>query len=169
MKYEYSLIIRLLLCFVPLQLFYIILTPLTIYSTYFLLSPFNPVLIGNSISISSFSFDFVRACIAGAAYYLILLLVLLTKDIKLKLRLKLIGYGFLAIFVMNVLRVLILVYLAVNFGHSYFEAAHLIFWKFVSAIYVALVWIYLVKKFKVNSIPIYDDLKHLYKKSIFKN
>ena len=168
MKYEHQLILRLLFCFAPLGLFYLILTPLTLYVSYFLL-PFKSQVVNNSLVIGMNTFEFVKACIAGAAYYLIYILVLLTKDVSFKLRLKLMSLGFLAIFVMNILRILILIYLAVEIDYYYFELVHLIFWKFVSVIYVALVWIYLVKRFKIDSIPVYDDLKYLYERSMFKH
>ncbi|MBS3111811.1 pacearchaeosortase [Candidatus Woesearchaeota archaeon] len=166
MKYEKELILRLLISAIPLNLFYIILTPITIYVSYIFLIPLSPVLIKDSILINELQFDFVKACIAGAAYYLIFLLTMLTKEIKWKLRLKFIFYGFIAIFTLNIIRIVLLIYLA-TINYNYFTITHLIFWKFVSAIYVAFVWIFLITKFKIKSIPIYDDLHHLYKKSLF--
>jgi len=33
---------------------------------------------------------------------------------------------------------------------------------YLTGVYVAFVWIFLVKKYKIKSVPIYDDLKTLY-------
>ena len=76
--------------------------------------------------------------------------------------------GSLLILGMNLLRIVILVVLNVEFGASYFDAVHLLFWNFVSGVYIALVWIFLVKKFKVDKIPYYSDLKYFYEKSFLK-
>ena len=76
--------------------------------------------------------------------------------------------GSLLILGMNLLRIIILIVLDVEFGKDYFDAVHLIFWNFVSGVYIALVWIFLVKKFKVSKIPYYSDLKYFYKKSFLR-
>lgn len=85
------------------------------------------------------------------------------------MRLKLILIGFVLIFVMNILRLTLMILVSLNFGQDWFNLVHLFFWHFVSGIYIALVWIFLVKYYKIDSIPIYDDIKYLYDKSIFNN
>lgn len=164
MKYEKGLIIRVLLCFTPVSLFYLILTPLTIYGSYLLLFFYKPALSGINIIISNHTFAFVKACIAGAAYLLLLILILLTKDIKFYDRIKMFLLGSLMIYVLNLIRIIVLIVISVSYSAELFDAVHMVFWKFLSGLYVAVVWIFLVYFFKVKSIPIYSDLKYLYKK-----
>ncbi|HLC58783.1 MAG TPA: pacearchaeosortase [Candidatus Nanoarchaeia archaeon] len=165
MNYYTSFIIRWLLLLLPIQIFSFILTPLTIYGSFFLLYLYKPLLEGNILVINNFRFELIEACIATYAYYFFYALVLTTKDIKLNIRLKILGIGFLLIFLMNIFRIALVIFLAVEFGFYWFNVVHLIFWKFISGIYVALVWIILVKYYKIDSIPVYDDLKTLYKKA----
>jgi len=166
MKYTYDLIIRLFLCLISLDIFYLIFTPLTVYTSYFFLLPLEPSVVdGIKLVIQGQVFNITEACVAGFAYYLFFLLTMLTKDIQ---RIRFIIFGFGLIFLMNVLRIILLVYIYHFYGAEYFEMLHLLFWRFISGIYVALVWIFLVKRYKVKSIPIYDDLKYLYERSFFK-
>ena len=169
MKYEHSLLIRILLCFIPLSLLTWILTPITLKLSYITLLYYNPILISADVMvINGIPFSFIEACIATSAYYLIILLVLLTKEITLKQRIKLIFIGSLLILLMNLLRIFILIFVTVNYGFYWFEIIHLAFWKFVSGIYIALVWILLVRYYKIKSVPVYDDIKYLFNKSYFK-
>ena len=167
MKYEHNLILRILFCFIPLQLYYIIFTPLTIYGSYLLLLFYNPNVIGDVIFIDKWAFEIVSACVAGFAYFLLLVLVLLTKDIKFLNRIKMILLGFSLIYLFNIIRIAILALVSINFGFDVFDKIHMAFWNLFSGAYVALVWIFLVLKFKIKSIPIYDDAKYLYEKSFF--
>ena len=173
MKTYYSnLIIRFLIALIVTlnyNLFYVILMPITVYLSYFILNLFySPLLIGNSIGINNIGYNFIGACVASAAYYLLFILIIGIKQLNWKRGLKMFFVGSLLILAMNVLRVVILIVLSTEFGKNYFDAVHLIFWNFVSGVYVAFVWIFLVKKFKVDKIPFYSDLKYLYKKSLFK-
>lgn len=163
MKYAWQLILRVLLCFIPISFFNFILMPITIYLSYFILWFFGAALIENQISLGMYSFEFIDACIAPAAFYLLWVLVMLVKDIKFKMRVKMVLLGFLLLLTMNVLRVVALVLVANYFGFNLFEAIHLVWWKFMSGIYVAAIWIFLVWHFKVKSIPVYDDYKELVK------
>jgi exosortase/archaeosortase family protein len=168
MKYIPCLITRLALCFVPLSFFYLIFTPLTLYGTYGLLYFYKPIIFGNGFIIKGQIFNLIDACVAGSAYYLIWVLMLLSKDIKSVERIKIVLIGFLLIYLMNIIRVALLIFIAVKFGPNLFEAVHMIFWKFLVGVYVALVWILLVYIFKIKSIPVYSDLKYLYKRSLLK-
>ena len=171
-KYYNNLVIRfimLLIVTVGYPLFYTILLPITLYPSYFILNLFYDVLIiGNSLGINNIGFKFIEACVAGAAYYLLFLLVIGTKDLSWKKGLKMFFLGVLLILGMNVLRISILVNIAVELGKNYFDSVHLLFWNFVSGIYIAIVWIILVKLFKVKKIPYYSDLKYFYDKSLLK-
>ena len=168
-RYYYNLIIRLLIILIVTinyPLFYVILSPITVYLSYFILGLFYDVLlIGSSIGINGAGFRFIEACVAPAAYYLLFILIIGLKDLDWKKGLKMFFLGSLLILGMNLLRIIILIVLDVEFGKDYFDAVHLIFWNFVSGVYIALVWIFLVKKFKVSKIPYYSDLKYFYEKS----
>jgi len=163
MKYYHNLLIRILLCFIPLSIFYFIFTPLTIYGIYLLLLTYKPVLLGINLFIDQYTFVFVKACIAGSAYYLLWLLALLTKDIKLMTRIKMILAGFSLIYIGNLLRVFILILIALNYNIAWFDLVHMFVWNFIISVYVAFVWIFLVSHYKIDSIPIFSDLKYLYK------
>ncbi len=164
MHYLKSLLIRLILCFIPISLFSFFLTPITVYGSYILLVSFLDIVMKeNFLIVNGFPFEIVEACVATTAYYLLWLLCFLTKDIKLKIRLKLLLYGFLLILGMNLFRVALLVFIAMKYGFAWFTLVHLAFWNFVTGIYVALVWIFLVMKFRVYSVPVCDDLRTLYK------
>ena len=59
------------------------------------------------------------------------------------------------------LRIVVLILVLYYAGQNWFDLIHLVFWRFVAGFYVALVWIFLVNKFKVKSIPVYSDVKEL--------
>lgn len=164
MRYLKSLFIRVVLCFIPVSLISLIFTPLTIYGSYLLLFSFFDVVIKERfLIVNGFPFEIVEACVASLAYYLLWLLCMLTKEIKTLVRFKIILYGFLLIFSMNIFRIFLLILIGFKFGFHWFNLVHLAFWNFVSGIYVALVWIFLVKYYKIYSIPIYDDINTIYK------
>lgn len=173
MKYIKGLIFRvfiaILLLVIPVNVFYFLFSKITLFGSlplfYFL---------GYSIEVRSYTLfldghvlDFIPACVATSAYYLLTLLVLLTKDVKLKTRAYLFLSGSFLILLMNIIRIDILLYVLLNMGENWFEKAHIFFWQFLSSIYVAAVWIFLTYKFKVKSIPVYSDFKFLLDQSIF--
>ncbi len=161
-------LILILVALPNLWLFYFIFAPLTIYPVYFLFNIFfDASLSGNMISISDcVPFELIGACIAGAAYYLLLILNLSIPNIKLKKRIKMILFAFTSLLIVNILRIFILglIYLA---GFSWFDITHKIFWYFLSTLFVVIIWFTEVKLFKIKDIPIYSDIKFLYKKSSF--
>lgn len=163
MKYVPSLILRVIMCFIPISAFNFVLMPITIYSSYFILWFFGATLAFNQISLGPYSFEFIDACVAPAAFYLLWVLVMLVKDIKFKIRVKMVLLGFLLLLGMNVLRVAVLVLTANYLGFNLFEAVHLIWWKFMSGVYLAAIWIFLVWYYKIKSIPVYDDLRYLFR------
>jgi len=150
------------------ELISLILVPLTAYVSYaFLFLFFGASIYGTIVSFGSFSVEFVEACAALGAYILMGMLVLLTKDIGFKRGLKVFVIGSLLILIANVLRILLMAFVLKNFSVNLFATLHYFIWNFVSGVYVALVWVGLVYKFKVKNIPIYSDLKFLWKNSIF--
>tara|TARA_Y100000310_G_scaffold345778_1_gene469733 strand:+ start:12718 stop:13260 length:543 start_codon:yes stop_codon:yes gene_type:complete len=170
MKYPQKLALRLIVSILIVTILYniinFILLKLTFYGVYpFLFFKYNPNILGDSFIVGNFALKIIPACVATSAYLLLYLLILLTKDIKLKLGLKLALAGSLLIFVVNIIRIDFLIYVFLKFGQNLFDTIHLIFWKFVSSLYVAIVWIFLIKKYKIKNIPIYTDFKFLISKS----
>lgn len=147
-----------------LYLFYLILTPLTVYPVYFLLNIFfNVSLSSNIISLNGNSLiEIIPSCVAGAAYYLLLVLNLSVPKIDLKKRLQMVSGSFLALLLINILRIFFLSLLVI-YSASYFDVAHKIFWYLLSTIFVVAIWFAEVKYFKVKDIPIYTDIKYLLK------
>jgi exosortase/archaeosortase family protein len=147
------------------DLFYYIFSPITIYPLQFILSLFYNVLVqGNTIFANGYPIEIIGACVAGSAYYFLLILNLTTEGINAKKRVFMIGLSFAIFYVINLLRIVILSIMYVN-GSSFFDFTHKIFWYAGSTIFVIAIWFLEVKIFKIKGIPIYDDLKFLYKKS----
>tara|TARA_Y100000310_G_C20540934_1_gene743254 strand:+ start:421 stop:993 length:573 start_codon:yes stop_codon:yes gene_type:complete len=142
-----------------LFIFYKILTPLTINTVAFIFNLFTKTSVaGNLIITQKLILEIIPACVAGSAYYLLLILVLATPKIELLKRIKLLIFSFISLFILNIVRIIIL---SLTSTSSYFELTHLIFWYFVSTIFVVAIWILSVKLFKIKKIPVYSDLKFL--------
>ena len=170
MKYYSDLRLRLvsIVVFIVFYGFYDkILSPLTVYPSHFIIDLFYDAnLINGSIFVENYVVKFIPACIAVLAYALLFFLIILTKDISLRKGLKVFFFGSLLILLMNIIRIDLLLFILVEFGDNMFDRIHLFFWNFVSGVYVAFVWIFLVKKFKIKKIPIVSDVKTLYNDSI---
>ena len=166
MKYESKLLIRILLALaIPYYLFQIILTPITI--SLLKIINFNIQVNNNIFIINNIHLIFIPACAAISAYYLIFILTIFTKDLSLKKSLMILATGFSLILAMNLFRIEILFFILNNYGIDLFNKVHLLFWDIVSTVYVALVWIFIINRFKIKNIPFYSDIKELTKK--FKN
>ena len=85
------------------------------------------------------------------------------KDIKLKTSLKMFFLGSFIILLANIIRIESLIIVLINGGKNYFETLHLLIWKVLSSIFVALVWIFLIKIYKIKSIPLISDFKQIRK------
>jgi exosortase/archaeosortase family protein len=120
---------------------------------------------GNLITLGENTLRFISACTATSAYYLLAILILLTKDMGLKRGMKIFIAGALLILLMNIVRIDILLIVLAEKGVNMFTSLHLIFWEFISSLYVAAVWIFLVKKFRIKNIPAITDIKELYRKT----
>lgn len=161
-KEVYNLIIRYLILIavtIPnLYIFYLIFTPLTVYPVYFILKIiYGAQLMGdNIIEFGDFSVEIIQACIAGAAYYLLLVLNLTTK-LSLKRRVGSIIFLFASFLILNVARIII--FSALYFeGFDYFDLTHKLVWYFGSTILVILIWFTNVWIFRVLDIPVYSDV-----------
>ncbi|MEK6974313.1 MAG: pacearchaeosortase [Nanoarchaeota archaeon] len=168
MRYEFSLILRVLTALLlrP-EMFYLGLVFLTMLFPYLVMILLNydveflfseKLLLVNGISL-----EFVKACIATSAYYLLALLILTTKGISLKKSIKMFLIGSLLIYLMNVLRITLIILVIINFGLDWFNIVHMTFWLIISSIYVLLVWIFLIRFYKIKTIPIYSDAVFLIK------
>jgi len=142
-----------------LYIFYKILTPLTIRAVALVLSIFtDPFVLGNTIYTKYAAIELIPACIAGAAFYLLFILVMSTPDIRPLKRLGLLAATLADLFILNVIRILILITLIRT---PSFETAHWIFWHVISTVFVVGIWIAYVYIFKIKSVPIYSDVKYL--------
>jgi len=168
MRYEQKLVIRVGLLVLIALLFpyiYYLLNPLTLYASYYILKLFSEaILVNSSIIVSGISLNFIDACSAGAAFLLLALLILLTKALSFKRMLKMFVMGSVLIFVMNIIRIEFLIWILTNYGLNLFDKIHMFFWRIVSTVFVALIWIFMDKYFKLKTIPIYSDVKYLIQK-----
>jgi len=169
-KEAYDIFLRyliiILIAFPNLFIFYFIFTPLTVYFVYLLLNIFFDASVsGNIIDIPNYSIEIIKACVAGSAYYLLLILNLSTPKIKLKKRLKILGFSFGFLLIVNILRIFLL---SLFLGSYWFDITHKLFWYSLSTIFVIGIWFTSVKLFKIKEIPVYSDMKFLFKHSFLK-
>ncbi|MBU4500964.1 MAG: hypothetical protein KKA79_00105, partial [Nanoarchaeota archaeon] len=76
--------IALLLLIIPFNIFYFLLAKITLYGSVPILQLFgySVDVSGSLLWLNGKSLEFIPACVATSAYYLLTLLVLVTKDIK---------------------------------------------------------------------------------------
>ncbi|MDD5191548.1 MAG: pacearchaeosortase [Candidatus Nanoarchaeia archaeon] len=143
-----------------LPLIYKILTPLTVYSTGFLLKLFYQVSVSKDmIILPNILIQIIPACVAGSAY-LLLLILNLTLPMKPKIRFYSLLFSIPVLFIVNVLRIFVLsVLLAEN--SQFFDFTHKIFWYILSTVFVIAIWFFTAYLFKIKEIPIYSDIKYL--------
>ena len=128
-----------------LTVFYNIFKPITIRAVYLILGMISEtILIQNYIIFNSHIIEIIPACVAGAAYYLLLILILATPDIDLLKRLKIILISFTVLFIFNILRIILLVF---TLDTIYFESIHFVFWYVISTLFVFATWIIIIKIF----------------------
>jgi len=167
MNYSIKLILRLLiLLLLPFSIFQFIATNITIYLSFLILKLFQPTfLIFPFIFFNETIVQFIPACAAALAYYLLFFLILITKDIQFKKRIKIFLLGSLIILIINLVRITSLVLILDKYGFDLFNKIHIFFWSFIGSILVVLVWISLIKLYNLNSIPFYSDFIYLLKKT----
>ena len=161
-------LIIILIAIPNLFVFYFIFTPATIYPVFGAFKIlFNEVLLNSNIFQINreFFLEIIPACIAGSAYYLLFVLNLSTPKIKIKKRIKMILFSFAFLLILNILRILILslIFVYSSATSNLFDITHKLFWYFGTTIFVVLIWFIEVKTFKIKEIPIYSDIKYLYK------
>ena len=161
-------LIIILIAIPNLFVFYFIFTPATIYPVFGAFKIFfkEVLLVGNTFQISNeFFIEIINACVAGSAYYLLFILNLSTPKIKIKKRIKMLLFSFAFLLGLNILRILILslIFVYLPSTSNLFDITHKLFWYFGTTIFVVLIWFIEVKTFKIKEIPIYSDIKFLYK------
>jgi exosortase/archaeosortase family protein len=150
-----------------LWIFYFFFTPLTMQASAFLLKFFYDVEVYiNAIVVNSNIISMVKACVAGAAYYLLLILNLTTTGIKFRKRIAIFVFDAIMFFALNVIRIAILVIMQVN-NLAWFDVTHKIFWYGISTVYVVLIWLLTISLFKIKEIPVYSDFRLLLKQAKF--
>lgn len=144
-----------------LPIVYKILTPLTVYSTGFLLKLFYQIsILGDIIYIfPDILIQIIAPCVAGSAY-LFLLILNLTLPMKLKTRIYSIIFSVIILFALNILRIFFLAVLLVN-NSQFFDFTHKLFWYVLSTVFVVGIWFLTAFLFKIKEIPIYSDVKYL--------
>ena len=144
-----------------LAILYKILKPLTIQTLALLFSIFTKTSVSaNLIITKTVIIEIIPACVAASAYYLLVILILATPNIEFIKRIKILIISFVLLFILNIIRIIIL---ALASSSTYFEITHILFWYFISIIFVVVIWLALVKKFKIKSVPAYSDIKFLHK------
>ncbi len=159
-----------------ISIFYFIFTPLTVYSSFFILSKVMeevrlvPEVISfvNPATVIFFKGYFARiipACVAGSAYYLLLILNLST-PMSYGKRAKTLAFSLILFFLLNVARIAVFAVLVPQ-GYAYFDLAHELTWYIGSTFMVVVIWFLSVFIFKISEIPLYSDLKILYEEAVY--
>jgi exosortase/archaeosortase family protein len=146
-----------------LWIIYTVFTPLTIYPVFGILKFIDSgtsLLISNVIVFRGVDAQIIPACVAGAAYYLLLILNL-TTPLRITKRLGNLAFILITFLALNILRILIFIALAAS-GSPYFDSAHQLVWNFGSTLMVVALWFLGVYIFKIQSIPIYSDIRELF-------
>lgn len=145
-----------------LVLFYFILTPLTSKVVFTMLDIFYNIsyISETSILIANYSIiHLIPACIAGAAYFLLLALNF-SVPLETKKRIESLIFLLGGFFIINVARIIIFAFLYLS-GFKYFDLAHELSWNFLSTLLIVLIWFTNVRIFNIDSLPIYSDFKYI--------
>ena len=160
-------LILILIALPGFSLFYFIFSPLTIFPTAWFLDLFYLVsLNGNMIFVNDMPIEIIGACVAGSAYYFLLILNLSVPKIKVFKRFKMISFAFGLFFLINLIRIISLSFMYVE-RSTLFDFTHKLFWYLGSTVFVIGIWFLEVWIFRLKKIPIYEDMKFLYKNSLF--
>jgi exosortase/archaeosortase family protein len=162
-KQSFYLLFRyILLIFLALGNFFLIYelaNPATIKASFFLIKELYPaaqILDSNTILYAGFTAKIIPACVAGAAYYLLLILNLST-PMPIKKRLKSLLFVIFSFYLLNLIRIITFAKL-LTLGTNYFENLHEITWYFGSTIMLILIWFVNSLIFKIKAVPVYSDL-----------
>jgi exosortase/archaeosortase family protein len=168
-----------------LFIFYLILTPLTIYPVFFLINQFydavllsgaqtqiceifsnslpflqNILCIKTTIFFEDYYANIIPACIAGSAYYLLLILNLST-PMSISKRVKSLLFLLGLFLLLNIIRIFSFAMFFASKNYEIFNIAHVSSWYFGSTLLVILLWFSNIYLFKIKSIPVFTDIKTL--------
>lgn len=149
--------------FPDLHLISYLVSPLTIFPVFWILSfldPLSAVLSSTDIFFKTHTISLVSACIGVSAYFLLIILNLST-PMHLSKRIKSLVFLILSFLILNIARIVIFALLLAN-GFQYFDIAHQVVWYFGSTIMVILLWFGNVWLFNIRAIPIYTDIKSIF-------
>jgi len=139
-----------------LFIIYEISAPLTIYPTYYLLKIFYTIqLSGISLIVGSRTIQIVEACVAPAAYYLLLILNLST-PMNASKRFYSIFFSLILLLALNIIRIVTLSILFIS-NSAAFDVSHKLLWYGLSTIFVVGIWFLTVYIYKIKEIPFYTD------------
>ena len=156
---RYFVVLVLLLFAMPI--IYLLMTPLTVYPSYIVLKAvYGAKLVSEStIFFRGYFAKIIPACVAGSAYFLLIALNLLT-PMGIKTRFRFLSFTLLSFLIINVARIILFAYLAVN-GFQYFDIAHEVTWYLGSTFLTAGIWLFGDYFFKIKEIPVYSDARRL--------
>lgn len=155
-------LLLLLLALPNLFLIYAIFTPITLYPSYWAINAlYGATLSGTFIQFDGNSIELVSACIAGAAYYLLIVLNL-TTPMQSSQRWKSIFFLLLTFLILNILRIVIFTILLQN-HFTYFDFAHKLVWYAGSTVFVVVLWFVNVLLFRIKNVPVYTDAHLIFK------
>lgn len=141
--------------------FYFVFGPLTVYPVHLIIGVFSEsFLIGDVLLVEGVPVKFVRACIAGSAYYFLFLLNLSTPGVEIGRRLRVLFLSFLSFLSFNVARILALIWLHFN-GSSFFDDVHWFLWHFMSTLLVVGIWFFQIRRLGDGKVPVFSDVKFL--------
>ncbi len=147
-----------------LPLIYAILTPITMNIFVFLLKyNYNSVVTFKNLIILNYNYylQIIPACIAGAAY-LLLLILNFTVTMPIKKRILSLLFSLLALFIINILRLLFFSFLYTS-GSPFFDFTHKLVWYVLSTFFVIGIWFLTTRIFSIKKIPVYSDIQVLIK------
>jgi exosortase/archaeosortase family protein len=131
---------------------------ITIQTSYFIINLFTEATLNNDmIAFQDQIIKIVPACVAISAYYFLIILNF-SVPMPIKKRILSLTYSFLALFFINILRIVVFSYI-LTLSKDLFHTIHFIFWLVLSSLIVILIWFSEVKLFKIKQIPIYTDIK----------
>ncbi|HLD12966.1 MAG TPA: pacearchaeosortase [Candidatus Nanoarchaeia archaeon] len=119
-------------------------------------------LVGDGLLVKDVVLQFIPACAAIPAYVLLGLLVLTTRGLSWGNRWLLFLLGSFWVFVINIVRIVVLIIVRIELGKNFFNVVHLFFWHIAASIIVVGIWWWLVKRFHIQSTPVIDDAKELW-------
>jgi exosortase/archaeosortase family protein len=167
---ELEIFIRYFLIFVLIIIFLsnffnnVLIEIFTFIAYYFLLLFAKVQIIDNFLLINNtYTFIIIKECIASSAYIFIAF-ILLSLPIRLKKNLMILLKSVIVFTIVNLVRILFLMWIHIVYGTNVYDKFHLIFYEGVSGVLVALIIIYYLKKEKIKKIyPIVTDIKYLIK------